>query len=44
MPTFEIQLGGVGERCKLPHWGLGETQADFYYGAVSASQMASGWG
>jgi len=20
---IEIQLGGVGERCKLPHWGLG---------------------
>jgi len=24
---FPNQLGGLGERCKLPQWGLGETSA-----------------
>jgi len=26
---IEIQLGGVGEHCKLPHWGLGRRPSRF---------------
>jgi len=28
-----MQLRGLGERCKLPQWGLGEAPADKRFGA-----------
>ena len=32
------QLGGVGERCKLPHWGLGQSPSRFATFAIFKPQ------
>ena len=29
-----LQLGGMGERCKLPHWGLGRSPRSFASSAL----------
>ena len=41
-PEIEVQLGGVGSTVSSPTGVWGEAPADFDYGAVWASQMASG--